>query len=107
MNSTTCTTSAVLPTRVDRRFHLGDRYSVCEDFYLAIWWQAIANLPDLEPEEEFTAKEILGDAFWEDLRAEHDHIAAGRCLSHMVGAGKLPALVTVSTSGSTKRYRLK
>ena len=107
MNSYKRTTSAGLQNRDAGWVQLGDRYSVSEDFYLAIWWQAIANLPDLDPEGVFTAQEILGDAFWEELLAEYDHPAAGRCLSHMVVTGRLPALVAVLHSGSTKRYRFK
>lgn len=103
--NTTHPTPAEQEAAIFGRIALQDPYTVSEQFYHTIWWQAIDGLPTLEDDEDYSAEQIL-EPLWDEL-ARGEQLLAGRCLAHMIDKGKLPPLIATPDSRSPRRYRLK
>ena len=65
-----------------------------------------ARIPQLDPNRDYSLKEICGEDVWASSPKYH-RIQAGITVAHLVTTGKLPLAFTTCPHAVPKRYRLK
>ena len=88
------------------RVVLSDGYSISGDFLSAVQAQVCEALPYLEPGYTYTADELCGAEFWNDLTPGEQR-NAGRCLAYLVAQGTLPLVRVPGKHEYPLCYRLK
>lgn len=88
------------------RVVLPDGYSVSGAFLSAVQAQVEDVLPQLKPGHAYTADELCGPEFWNDL-GPGEQRNAGRCLAYLVAQGALPLVHVPGKHEYPRRYRLK
>lgn len=76
------------PDKIEIYLILHDGTSVKESFYNMILEQIYEVIPGMEPGVSYTAEDLCGEEFW--MLLGNGCFLAGKCVSHMVKAGKLP-----------------
>lgn len=84
---------------------LHDGYTVSEDFYKAVRYQAVEVIPVLVRGMKYTSRMLCGDEFWK-LLTDGDKRMAGRCIANMVVSGLLPFNFAETKHEYPKRYQL-
>jgi len=93
-------------TDADMVLVLDGKLSVNKAFLDALFTQVQSVLGGLVPGTSYTLRTLCGEDFWGQLEP-NDHIVAGRCMKHLIRAGKLPLENAGKTVQNAKLYRLK
>lgn len=93
-------------TDADLILVLDGKLAVNKAFLDALFNQVQSVIGALVPGTNYTLRTLCGEDFWGQLDP-NDHIVAGRCMKHLIRAGKLPLESAGKTVQNAKLYRLK
>lgn len=84
---------------------LGDGYTAPKSFYERIKYEILDVLHVLQPDVDYTAKELCGPDLWKGLKGSEPSLA-GRCVADMVRKGVLPLRFAGCEYDNPIRYTL-
>lgn len=85
---------------------LSDGFSVSKDIYECFRQMVVAALSEINTENTYTLRKILGSDIWNEL--DHgERRLMGRCVAHMTVHSILPLSIAASKHEYPIRYQLK